>query len=210
MTSVPRYHDRAPVTWAYVKRYNQDSSSSSISSVSDFSSSVEDGERNINEKKQAGLATQINICSGSGFPAGASVKSWDFDPDEEKAKKKKKREHEKESAEKAKLGGMGVPAMLRMESAPPSMVQSETPGAMLDDSDRPPRGSATMVCGAPVIHVVLITVLMFSVVALLVFVAILLAKSGSAEPEKAETEVTIKAHPLHEAAKKLRQLLQRH
>lgn len=210
MTSVPRYHARAPGTWAYVKRYNQDSSSSSISSVSDFSSSVEDGKRYINEKRQAGVATQINICSGSGFPAGASVKSWDFDPDEEKAKKKKKREQEKERAEKAKLGGMGVSGTLCMESAPPSMVQSTTHGAPLNDSDPPPRDSGMMVCGAPVIHVVLITVLIFSVTALLIIAAIIFARSGSAEHDRAETEVTITTLQLHQAARKLRQLFQRH
>lgn len=227
MTSVPVYRTRGAGTWAYMPTYHQDWSSSSISSVSDFSSSVEDGRKTTKMKREAGLATKINICSGSGFPAAASFKSWGFDPDEEKAKKKRrKRQQKKEGAAKAKLEGMGSPGTLgtapTLETMVRSLPNNEDPssvlppavhGLSLDDSKLPTRSSSmTVCCGgeASVLHLVLIAVLMFSIIALIIIAAIAYAKSSETENPLAETELTIKELPLHKAARKLRKLLRRY
>ncbi|XP_037520803.2 uncharacterized protein LOC119397449 [Rhipicephalus sanguineus] len=118
-----------------VRRY-EPGSSSSISSVSDSSSSVADGKWKTVVNRQAGLATKINICSLGNAPPNTNFASWNFDPDADKAKKKKKKEKRAKQKERgvdgqsqtgflsAELAGMDTTAMLKTT---PNEASATTP-----------------------------------------------------------------------------------
>lgn len=135
-----------------VRRYEPDSSSS-ISSVSDSSSSVADGKWKTVVNRQAGLATKINICSLGNAPPNTNFASWNFDPDLDKAKKKKKKEKRAKQKERgvdgqsqtgflsAELAGMDTTAMLKTT---PNTASATTPneGSATPATTRPTTASS--------------------------------------------------------------------
>ncbi|KAH6928253.1 hypothetical protein HPB50_013046 [Hyalomma asiaticum] len=174
----------------YVRRY-EPYSSSTISSVSDFSSSASHGKWNMEVNRQAGLATKINICSLGNAPPNTNFASWNFDP-EAKKKAKKKKEKEKRDKEKkrevgghlsAKFAGMDTSAMLKTTpnelSATPATPQPalsswepliESPSSA-DQSGlhgEPLNSSTSSDSGVPCIHGLLIGILVLSLIGLII------------------------------------------
>ncbi|XP_077486089.1 uncharacterized protein LOC144097211 [Amblyomma americanum] len=237
MTSFPLSNMKKTGNKVYVRRYRPPpSSSSSISSISDFSSSVQDGKRTKEENRQAGLKQKINICSLAGFPPNADLASWGLDPDAEKKsrKKKKKRTREKENrrgsnspggiSPAGELGGTETLSPFSTPSGPASAAPGWAAYSMEPPLELPTSANQSGLHGLPVtedkssawetetplLHAVLIGILVLSLVGLVVLAYLMASKSTVPEKPIGETVMTLPSKYLLKAASKSRHLLQRH
>lgn len=237
MTSFPLSNMKKAGKKVYVRRY-EPNSSSTISSISDFSSSVADGKWNEEVNRQAGLATKINICSLGNLPPNTDLASWNFDPEAEKKarkkKKKKKLDIKKQpeangapvSSSRTRLlsgefAGMDTSALLKttpteVSTTTQPKVSSLQPLVELPTSAEQsglhgvPRDlSSTTDSAVPCIHGLLIGVLVLSIIGLIIVAYFMATKTTTDEKNDGETIQRLPARAILRLATKPHHLVHR-
>ncbi|XP_070395797.1 uncharacterized protein [Dermacentor albipictus] len=215
----------------YVRRY-EPNSSSTISSISDFSSSVADGKWDREVNRQAGLVTKINICSLGNLPPYTDVASWNVDPEaERKAQKKKKKKRDKKKRLEgngahtpvsssrtgllsAEFAGMDTSALVKTaptEATTTTQPKDSSLGPLVQLSSSPdqsglhgiPRDSSSTTDSAvPCIHGLLIAVLVLSIIGLIIVAYFMATKSTTEGKNHGETIMRLPARAILRMATK--------
>ncbi|XP_075750480.1 uncharacterized protein LOC142817328 [Rhipicephalus microplus] len=217
MTSFPISGVQKTGKKVFIRRGEPDTSST-VSSITDTSSSVADGKWKTVVNRQAGLATKINLCTMGNAAPNTNFASWNFDPDAEKAKKKKKKKKERrdkkkkreEDAERktgflsAELARMDTTAMLKTtpnEASAASTATQTTPSSMtplfrspssVDHSGlhgAPLDSSESTDSGVPCIQGLLIGILLLSVIGIIIVAYFAVVRYTTEENPDRETQM---------------------